>query len=56
MTPPLRVEPEWSNQLYYVVKDSTGLVVAQGDKGMCERIAAGRPALLGQGSLFDVDR
>lgn len=51
---PLRVEAEWSQGHYYVVRDATGRVVAQGSREMCERRAAGWSGLVeGQGDLFD---
>lgn len=49
----LRVEPEWSQGAYYIVRDlDTRRVVAQGSYDMCERIAAGLPALESTGDLF----
>jgi hypothetical protein len=53
--PPLRVSPEWSQGLYYVVHDALGRLVAQGDKATCDLVAAGRRIFSTQGSLWADD-
>lgn len=53
----LRVEAEWSQGLYYLVRlhtpDGTSRIVAQGTKAMCERVAAGKSPLVRQAELFN---
>ena len=49
---PLRVSPERSSGLYYLVHDALGRLVAQGRYEMCVLIAAGKPLFVRPGDLF----
>lgn len=38
---------------YYIVHDAAGRLVAQGSRGMCERVALGLLIIGKQGDLFE---
>lgn len=38
---------------FWIVTDASGRVLAQGRKGLCERVVAGLPLIGEQGSLWD---
>ena len=46
--------PEWSQGKYWIVKDATGRICAQGSKELCDAVVRGElGAIVRPGDLFD---